>query len=61
MDSVEINNPLNNTKDTIPINIKAENNFYEFLTYIFIYISIGFGGFLIKYIQEKLSAKKVFK
>lgn len=60
MDSIEISHSNNNTKDTIPLGNKPDNNFYEFLTYIFIYLSIGFAGFLIKYIQEKLSAKKVF-
>ena len=55
MDEIKLDLSINNN---ITPN-KPENNFYEILVYLAIYMSIGVIGLIIKYIQENFFGKKV--
>lgn len=58
MDEIQVNPYISKTEDTIITN-KPENNFYEILVYLAIYLSIGIVGLIVKYIQEKFSGNRV--
>lgn len=58
MDNIKLDPSINNTRDTTTSH-KQNNNFYEIIVYLAVYMSIGLFGLIIKYLQEKFSGKKV--